>query len=211
MRWVAMGVDYEMYGKDLTDSGVQSGKIAQILGGRKPEGMIYEMFLDEHGEKISKSKGNGLTLDEWLSYGTQESLALFAYREPKSAKQLHPGVIAPAVDDYYKFVTSYPTQKVEQQLGNPAHHIHNGAVPEGVPPVTFGLLLNLAGVLGPEATPEGMRAYLANYVEGEITIRARGADRLTPSPIIAISSRQRWSAASPRASRSPRSNGSTAN
>ncbi|CAM3212789.1 Lysine--tRNA ligase [Sphingomonas antarctica] len=169
MRWVALGVDYEMYGKDLTDSGIQSGKIASILGSKKPEGMIYEMMLDEHGEKISKSKGNGLTLDEWLRYGTQESLALFAYREPKSAKQLHPGVIAPAVDDYYKFVTSYPAQKVEQQLGNPAHHIHNGAVPDAVPPVTFGLLLNLAGVLGPEATPDGMRAYLANYVEGDIT------------------------------------------
>ncbi len=169
MRWVALGVDYEMYGKDLTDSGVQSGKIAGILGGRKPEGLIYEMMLDEHGEKISKSKGNGLSLEDWLSYGTQESLALFAYREPKSAKQLHPGVIAPAVDDYYKFVASYPAQKIEQQLGNPAHHIHNGAVPESVPPVTFGLLLNLAGVLGPEATPDGMRAYLANYVAGDIT------------------------------------------
>src|SRR3546814_4871920 len=73
MRWVALGVDYEMYGKDLTDSGVQSGKIAKALGGRKPEGLIYEMFLDEKGEKISKSKGNGLSIEEWLSYGSEES------------------------------------------------------------------------------------------------------------------------------------------
>ena len=93
MRWVALGVDYEMYGKDLTDSGVQSGKIAKALGGRKPEGLIYEMFLDEKGEKISKSKGNGLSLDQWLDYGSEESLAFFAYREPKAAKQLHIGVI----------------------------------------------------------------------------------------------------------------------
>ncbi len=100
MRWVALGVDYEMYGKDLTDSGVQSGKIAQVLGGRKPEGLIYEMFLDDKGEKISKSKGNGLSLEQWLSYGTQESLAFYAYREPKSAKQLHMGVIPRAVDEY---------------------------------------------------------------------------------------------------------------
>src|SRR3546814_5546479 len=89
MRWVALDVDYEMYGKDLTDSGIQSGKIAKALSGRKPEGLIYEMFLDEKGEKISKSKGNGLSIEEWLTYGSEESLAFYAYREPKSAKQLH--------------------------------------------------------------------------------------------------------------------------
>lgn len=148
MRWVALGVDYEMYGKDLTDSGVQSGKIAQVLGGRKPEGLIYEMFLDEKGEKISKSKGNGLSLEQWLSYGTQESLAFYAYREPKSAKQLHLGVVPRAVDEYFQFRGNYAGQPIEQKLGNPVHHIHNGKVPESVPPLTFGLLLNLVSLPG---------------------------------------------------------------
>ncbi|MBK7284548.1 MAG: lysine--tRNA ligase [Sphingomonadales bacterium] len=148
MRWVALGVDYEMYGKDLTDSGVQSGKIAQMLGGRKPEGLIYEMFLDEKGEKISKSKGNGLSLEQWLSYGTQESLAFYAYREPKSAKQLHLGVIPRAVDEYFQFRGNYAGQPIEQKLGNPVHHIHNGNVPDSAPPLTFGLLLNLVSLPG---------------------------------------------------------------
>lgn len=164
MRWVALGVDYEMYGKDLTDSGIQSGKIAQALGGRKPEGLIYEMFLDEKGEKISKSKGNGLSLEDWLSYGTEESLAFYAYREPKSAKQLHLGVIPRAVDEYFQFRGTYAGQEIEKKLGNPVHHIHNGKVPADVPPVTFGLLLNLAGVMGPHATAPQVWGYLGNYV-----------------------------------------------
>jgi lysyl-tRNA synthetase class 1 len=164
MRWVAIGVDYEMYGKDLTDSGIQSGKIAQVLGGRKPEGLIYEMFLDEKGEKISKSKGNGLSLEDWLSYGSEDSLAFYAYREPKSAKQLHLGVIPRAVDEYFQFRGNYTAQPIEQKLGNPVHHIHNGNVPADVPPVTFGLLLNLAGVMGPHATAPQVWGYLANYV-----------------------------------------------
>ena len=164
MRWVALGVDYEMYGKDLTDSGIQSGKIAQALGGRKPEGLIYEMFLDEKGEKISKSKGNGLSLEDWLSYGTEESLAFYAYREPKSAKQLHLGVIPRAVDEYFQFRSTYAGQEIEKKLGNPVHHIHSGKVPADVPPVTFGLLLNLAGVMGPHATAPQVWGYLANYV-----------------------------------------------
>jgi lysyl-tRNA synthetase class 1 len=164
MRWVALGVDYEMYGKDLTDSGIQSGKIAQVLGGRKPEGLIYELFLDSKGEKISKSKGNGLSLEEWLSYGTEESLAFYAYREPKSAKQLHLGVIPRAVDEYFQFRGTYAGQEIEKKLGNPVHHIHNGKVPVDVPPVTFGLLLNLAGVMGPHATAPQVWGYLANYI-----------------------------------------------
>ena len=168
MRWVALGVDYEMYGKDLIDSGTQSGQIARILGGSKPEGFVYEMFLDEAGEKISKSKGNGLTVEQWLTYGTQESVSFFAYREPKKAKALHIGVIPRAVDEYFQFRGNYAGQPVEQQLGNPAHHIHNGAVPADVPPVTFGLLLNLVGVLGAQATAEQVRGYLGNYVAGDI-------------------------------------------
>ena len=148
MRWVALGVDYEMAGKDLIDSTIQSGKIARLLGARPPEGFNYEMFLDEKGEKISKSKGNGLSLDQWLTYGSEESLAFFAYREPRKAKSLHIGVIPRAVDEYYQFRGNYAGQAIEQQLGNPVHHIHGGKVPDAVLPVTFGLLLNLASLPG---------------------------------------------------------------
>jgi lysyl-tRNA synthetase class 1 len=148
MRWVALGVDYEMAGKDLIDSTIQSGKIARILGGRPPEGFNYEMFLDEKGEKISKSKGNGLSLDQWLTYGSEESLAFFAYREPRKAKSLHLGVIPRAVDEYFQFRGNYATQPVDQKLGNPVHHIHAGKVPDTALPLTYGLLLNLASLPG---------------------------------------------------------------
>lgn len=168
MRWVALGVDYEMCGKDLTDSVTQSGKIARVLGGRKPEGLIYELFLDENGEKISKSRGNGLTIEEWLTYGTEESLGFYLYREPKRAKQLHAGVIPRAVDEYWQFRAKLPDQPLDQQLGNPVWHLlrSNGdTAGEGDSlPVTFGLLLNLVGVLGPHATHEQVWSYLGNYI-----------------------------------------------
>jgi lysyl-tRNA synthetase class 1 len=147
-RWVALSVDYEMAGKDLIDSVVQSGKIARILGGRPPEGFNYEMFLDENGEKISKSKGNGLSLEEWLRYGSEPSLAFYIYREPKRAKSLHIGVIPRAVDEYWQFRGNYPNQPVEQKLGNPVHQIHAGKVPTEKLPVTYGLLLNLVSLPG---------------------------------------------------------------
>jgi lysyl-tRNA synthetase, class I len=177
-RWVALDVDYEMSGKDLIDSTIQSGKIARVLGGRPPEGFNYEMFLDEHGEKISKSKGNGLSLEQWLTYGPEESLAFFAYREPKKAKQLHMGVIPRAVDDYWQFRGNYPAQPIEQKLGNPVHHIHDGKVPTEALPVTFGLLLNLVGVMGAEATKEQVWGYLANYVEDARAERHPDLDKL---------------------------------
>jgi len=169
MRWVDLGVDYEMCGKDLTDSVTQSGKIAQILGGRRPEGLIYELFLDENGEKISKSKGNGLTIEQWLTYGTEESLGFYLFREPKSAKQLHIGVIPKAVDEYWQFRGNLAGQELDKQLGNPVWHLlrangeSEGARGDSLP-VTFGLLLNLVGVLGAEATAEQVWSYLANYV-----------------------------------------------
>ncbi|MFC4293003.1 lysine--tRNA ligase [Sphingorhabdus arenilitoris] len=169
MRWVALDVDYEMYGKDLTESGVQSGRIAKALGGRKPEGLIYEMFLDEKGEKISKSKGNGLTLEQWLDYGSEESLAFYIYREPKSAKQLHIGVIPRAVDEYLQMRGTYPDQDADKKLGNPVHHLHAArgeAVPAAVLPVTYGLLLNLVGVMGADASKGQIWAYLGNYTDG---------------------------------------------
>jgi len=166
MRWVALGVDYEMAGKDLIDSVIQSGKIARALGGRPPEGFNYEMFLDEKGEKISKSKGNGLSIDEWLTYGPDESLAFYIYREPKKAKSLHLGLIPRAVDDYWQFRANYAGQPVEQRLGNPVHHIHNGPPPAETLPVTFGLLLNLVGVMGGDATKDQVWGYLGNYLPG---------------------------------------------
>ncbi|MBW6528112.1 lysine--tRNA ligase [Sphingomonas sp. RHCKR7] len=178
MRWVALGVDYEMAGKDLIDSVVQSSKIARVLGGRPPEGFNYEMFLDEKGEKISKSKGNGLSLDQWLSYGPEESLAFFAYREPKKAKALHFGVIPRAVDDYWQFRGNYPTQPIAQRLGNPVHHIHDGKVPAETLPVTFGLLLNLVGVMGGDATREQVWGYLGNYVPDASPATYPALDRL---------------------------------
>lgn len=173
MRWYALGVDYEMYGKDLTDSGVQSGKIVRVLGGKKPDGLIYELFLDEKGEKISKSKGNGLTIEEWLTYGSEESLGFYIFPNPKSAKQLHVGVIPRAVDDYWQFRERIPEQPLDKQLGNPAWHLlraNGGWQAEEAPgageslPVTYGLLLNLASVLGTEATAEALQDYLRTYV-----------------------------------------------
>ncbi|MGQ0558784.1 MAG: lysine--tRNA ligase [Sphingosinicella sp.] len=146
MRWVALGVDYEMAGKDLIDSVRESSKIARILGGKPPEGFIYEMFLDENGEKISKTKGNGVTLDEWLTYAHEESLAFYLYREPKKAKQLSLSVIPKAVDEYYQFLEAYPGQPLEKQLGNPVHHVHAGQVPPARMPLTFALVLNLVAV-----------------------------------------------------------------
>jgi len=180
MRWVALGVDYEMSGKDLIDSVTQSSKICRELGARPPEGFNYEMFLDEKGEKISKSKGNGLSLEQWLTYGPEESLAFYAYREPKKAKQLHMGVIPRAVDEYWQFRGNYPAQPIEQKLGNPVHHIHratNDLVPESTLPVTFGLLLNLVGVMG-DASREQVWGYLSNYVENASAENYPELDRL---------------------------------
>jgi lysyl-tRNA synthetase, class I len=143
MRWLALGVDYEMAGKDLIDSVKLSGKICSVLGGLPPEGFNYELFLDEQGQKISKSKGNGLTIDEWLRYASPESLSLFMYREPKSAKRLHFDVIPRNVDDYQQFLEGFARQDARQQLANPVWHIHAGHPPAADMPVTFQLLLTL--------------------------------------------------------------------
>ncbi|MBV1918734.1 MAG: lysine--tRNA ligase [Sphingomonadaceae bacterium] len=171
MRWVALGVDYEMCGKDLTDSLTQSGKIAKVLGGRRPEGLIYELFLDENGEKISKSKGNGLTIEQWLTYGTEESMGLYLFREPKSAKQLHIGIIPRAVDEYWQFRGNLAEQELDKKLGNPVWHLlrvtgegAGGGDGGDTLPVTYGLLLNLVGVLGPYATHDQVWSYLGNYI-----------------------------------------------
>jgi len=147
-RWVALSVDYEMAGKDHIDGIIQSGKIARALGGRPPEGFNYELFLDENGEKISKTKGNGVTIDEWLTYAPEESLSFYIYRDPKKAKQLSFGIIPKAVDEYHQFLAAYPAQEWDKRLGNPVHHVHAGKVPEARMPISFALLLNIASLPG---------------------------------------------------------------
>src|SRR5580658_228685 len=143
MRWTALGIDYEMAGKDLIDSVKLSGKICSALGGIPPEAFIYELFLDDKGQKISKSKGNGLTIDEWLRYASPESLSLFMYREPKAAKRLHFDVIPRNVDEYLQFLDAYERQGAKERLSNPVWHIHNGAPPKADNPVPFAMLLSL--------------------------------------------------------------------
>jgi len=169
-RWAALDVDFEMYGKDhSTNTPIYDG-ICEILGGRAPEHFTYELFLDDQGQKISKSKGNGLTIDEWLTYAASESLSYFMYQKPKTAKRMHFDVIPKAVDEYHQQLRAYPSQDVAAQLANPVWHIHGGAVPESHMVVPFAMLLNLASVSGakdkaglwgfirryaPDASPEG--------------------------------------------------------
>jgi lysyl-tRNA synthetase, class I len=150
MRWVALGVDYEMAGKDLIDSVKLSGEIARALGAAPPEGFNYELFLDEKGQKISKSKGNGITIEEWLRYANPESLSLFMYREPKAAKRLYFDVIPRHVDEYQQFLEGYRRQEWKQRLGNPVWHIHSGEPPQPEIPVSYSLLLNLVSASNAE-------------------------------------------------------------
>ncbi|ALK10992.1 lysine--tRNA ligase [Blastochloris viridis] len=146
MRWTAFGIDYEMAGKDLIDSVKLSGEICRALGGTPPEGFNYELFLDEKGQKISKSKGNGLTIDEWLAYASPESLSLYMFQQPKAAKRLYFDVIPKTVDDYLTYLEKYPGQDGRTQLSNPVWHIHSGAPPNSEVPISFSMLLNLASV-----------------------------------------------------------------
>src|SRR5580700_4549231 len=165
MRWVALGVDYEMAGKDLIDSVKLSGEICRALGGTPPEGFNYELFLDENGQKISKSKGNGLTIEEWLRYASPESLALYMYREPKSAKRLYFDVIPRHVDDYQQFLEAYERQGAKQQLGNPVWHIHSGAPPKSDNPVPFTMLLSLVTASNAE-NAETLWGFIGRYRPG---------------------------------------------
>lgn len=142
-RWAALGVDFEMFGKDHGPNMGIYDRICEALGGRPPQHFVYELFLDEKGEKISKSKGNGLTIDEWLTYAPTESLALYMFLRPRQAKKLYFDVIPRAVDEYYQYLAAYPRQDWKERLGNPVWHIHNGNPPEIELPVSFALLLNL--------------------------------------------------------------------
>ncbi len=150
MRWYALGVDYEMSGKDLIDSVTQAGKICRALGAPGPETLTYELFNDQNGQKISKSKGNGLSMEEWLRYAAPESLGYFMYQKPRTAKRLHFDVIPKAVDEYHQQLRAYPDQGETQRLANPVFHIHGADVPESNMVVSFSMLLNLASVAGAE-------------------------------------------------------------
>jgi lysyl-tRNA synthetase, class I len=165
MRWVALGIDYEMAGKDLIDSVKLSGEICKALGGAPPEGFNYELFLDDKGQKISKSKGNGLTIDEWLRYASPESLSLFMYREPKSAKRLYFDVIPRHVDEYQQFLDAYGRQDAKQRLSNPVWHIHAGAPPKPEAPISFTMLLNLVSASNAE-NAETLWGFIGRYWPG---------------------------------------------
>ena len=169
MRWAALGVDYEMFGKDLIPSAELGAKICQVLGERPPELFNYELFNDEKGQKISKSKGNGLSMEEWLTYASPESLSHFMFQKPKTAKRLYFDVIPKAVDEYHQHLRAYPSQDDSARLNNPAWHIHGGEPPASDMEVSYSMLLNLASAANahdkdvlwgfiqryaPDATPE---------------------------------------------------------
>ncbi len=176
MRWYALKVDYEMAGKDLIDSVKLSGNIVRALGGVAPEGFNYELFLDEKGQKISKSKGNGLTIEDWLTYASPESLAQFMYQKPREAKRLHFDVIPRTVDEYQQFLSGYQRQDWKMRLGNPVWHIHSGEPPapevlhhpgehNSGTTLTFAMLLNLATVANSE-DPAVLWGFLRRYAPG---------------------------------------------
>jgi lysyl-tRNA synthetase, class I len=165
MRWAALGIDYEMAGKDLIDSVKLSGEICRALGATPPEGFNYELFLDEKGQKISKSKGNGLTIEEWLRYASPESLAVFMYREPKSAKRLYFDVIPRHVDEYQQFLEAYQRQELKQQLSNPVWHIHSGKPPLPDMPISFSMLLTLVSSSNAE-NAETLWGFIGRYRPG---------------------------------------------
>jgi len=165
MRWVALGIDYEMAGKDLIDSVRLSGAIARILGARPPEGFSYELFLDENAEKISKSRGNGLTIQEWLTYASPESLYLYMFQSPRKAKRLYFDVIPKTVDEYLSHLASFPGLSSDRQLANPVWHVHSGAPPEAELPISFNLLLNLVSASNSEE-PQVLWGFIQRYAPG---------------------------------------------
>ncbi|MBX3508596.1 MAG: lysine--tRNA ligase [Parvibaculum sp.] len=176
-RWAALGVDFEMFGKDHGPNMGIYDRICQALGGQPPEHFVYELFLDEKGEKISKSKGNGLTIDEWLTYAPTESLALYMFQRPRQAKKLYFDVIPRAVDEYYQLLAAYPRQDWKERLGNPVWHIHGGNPPAIELPVSFALLLNL--VSASHAHDKGVLwGFISRHVPGVTPENHPELDRL---------------------------------
>jgi lysyl-tRNA synthetase class 1 len=183
MRWFALGVDYEMSGKDLIDSVRLSGRICRILGSTPPDGFTYELFLDEYAQKISKSKGNGLSVEEWLRYAPPESLSQFMFNAPQRAKRLYFDVIPRATDEYLANAAHLPAQSAEEQRLNPAWHIHSGREPNhGGSPVAFGMLLNLASVVNAE-TPSILWGFIRRYNPGASPETMPFLDRLVDHAI----------------------------
>ncbi len=165
MRWAALDVDFEMYGKDHLVSAKLYSAICKIAGGNPPEQFMFELFLDKNGEKISKSKGNGLTLDEWLKYAPQESLAYYMYQQPRKAKRLHLEIIPKAMDEYISFVQKFHEQPIDEQFKNPAWHVHHGNVPTLDIPISFALLLNLANACGAKDA-DALWGFITRYAGG---------------------------------------------
>ena len=175
-RWAALGVDFEMYGKDhSTNTPIYDG-ICEVLGGRKPNHFSYELFLDEQGQKISKTKGNGLSIDEWLTYAASESLSYFMYQKPKTAKRMHFDVIPKAVDEYHQQLRAYATQDIAARLNNPVFHIHGHNVPTSDMVVPFAMLLNLAAVSGAEEK-ETLWGFIQRYAPDASAATHPGLDR----------------------------------
>ncbi len=210
MRWAALGADYEMAGKDLIDSVTLSSKICKALGATPPEGFNYELFLDDKGQKISKSKGNGLTIEEWLTYASPQSLSLYMFQRPKTAKKLHFDVIPRAVDEYLQLIAGYPNQDAKQQIDNAVWHIHTGSPPKAELPISFALLLNLVAASNAEdkavlwgfirrhvadATPESypildqLAGYAVNYYRDFVRPKKvfRAADEVERGALQALS------------------------
>lgn len=165
LRWTGLHVDYEMAGKDLIDSTKVSSKICRALGGTPPEGFNYELFNDEQGQKISKSKGNGISVEDWLKYGLPESLSLFNYTKPKTAKRLFFDVIPKATDEYFQHLSAYHTQDDKARLTNPVWYIHNGNPPQSSPPISFALMLNLVSAAN-ASNKDILWGFIETYVDG---------------------------------------------
>jgi len=163
MRWHVLGVDYEMSGKDLIPSYQLASRICRILGSEPPVNLSYELFLDDKGQKISKSKGNGLAVEDWLRYAPPESLALFMYQKPKAAKRLYFDVIPRAVDDYIAYLGKFPQEEAQAQLNNPVWHIHHGKPPAAESGLSYNILLNLASVCHAE-NPAVLWQFVSRYV-----------------------------------------------
>ncbi|EKF44479.1 lysyl-tRNA ligase [Nitratireductor indicus C115] len=178
MRWAALKVDYEMSGKDLIDSVKLAAQICSALDGTPPEGFNYELFLDEKGQKISKSKGNGLTIDDWLAYAPTESLSLYMFQKPKTAKKLYFDVIPRTVDEYYTFLSAYGRQDWKNRMNNPVWHIHDGEPPRTELPVPFALLLNLVSASNAENT-DVLWGFITRYAPGVTAQTHPELDRLT--------------------------------
>jgi len=176
-RWLALGVDYEMAGEDLTESVRLSNRIIKALGGEPPAGFNYQLFVDEEGKKISKTKGNGISIGQWLTYASPESLSLFMFQNPKAAKKLYFDVIPKTLDEYWRHVEEYPKQDGAKALDNPAWHIHEGAPPAAATPVSFAMLLTLVNAVG--GAPDVLKGFIRKYRPNATREELAAADALT--------------------------------